>query len=109
MQADLLPGCNTINRIVNNNNDSGTGSLRAVIANVCAGSTITFDMSNVVSPINLTSGELLINKNLTINGPGANLLTVQRQGVVCGPVFCFGTPGFRIFEIAPTSTPRSRT
>ena len=42
VQADQLPGCNNINRIVNNNNDSGAGSLRAVIANVCAGSTITF-------------------------------------------------------------------
>ena len=42
VQADILPGCNNINRVVNNNNDSGTDSLRAVIANVCAGSTITF-------------------------------------------------------------------
>jgi len=78
VQADQLPGCNTINRIVNNNNDSGTDSLRAVIANVCAGSTITF-APNVTGAINLTSGELLLNKTLTINGPGANLLRVQRS------------------------------
>ena len=71
VQADQLPGCSNINRIVNNNNDSGTDSLRAVIANVCAGSTITF-APNVRGAINLTSGELLINKSLTINGPGAN-------------------------------------
>jgi hypothetical protein len=90
VQADLLPGCNTINRIVNNNSDSGTDSLRAVIANVCPGSTITFDMSpgKVVSPINLTSAELLISKGLTINGPGADKLTVQRSA-----------GNFRIFHI----------
>jgi hypothetical protein len=93
VQADLLPGCNNINRIVNNNNDSGTGSLRFVIANVCAGSTITF-APNVTGAINLTSGELLINKPLTINGPGANLLSVQRGA---------GAPNFRIFNIAPAS------
>jgi hypothetical protein len=91
VQADQLPGCNSINRIVNNNNDSGTDSLRDVIANVCAGSTITF-AANVRGAINLTSGELLIGKWLTINGPGANLLSVQRSAAP-------GTPNFRIFDI----------
>ncbi|HWN98285.1 MAG TPA: C25 family cysteine peptidase, partial [Blastocatellia bacterium] len=75
--------------VVNNNNDGGAGSLRAVIANACPGSTITF-ASSVVGTINLTSGELLIDKNLTINGPGANLLTVQRSAAA---------GNFRIFHI----------
>jgi CSLREA domain-containing protein len=92
VQADQLPGCNTINRIVNNDNDSGAGSLRAVIANVCAGTSITF-AANVSGAINLTSGELLIGKSLTISGPGANVLTVQRSAAP-------GTPAFRIFDIA---------
>ncbi len=91
VQADQLPGCSNINRIVNNNNDAGTDSLRAVIANVCGGSTITF-APNVTGTIDLTSGELVINKGLTILGPGANLLTVQRS-------FAGGTPDFRIFNI----------
>src|SRR4029077_2547140 len=47
--------------------------------------------------ITLSSAELLINKNLTINGPsanlGTNLLTVQRSTAS-------GTPLFRIFDIA---------
>ena len=90
VQADVLPGCSAINRVVSNNNDSGTGSLRGVIASVCAGSTITF-AQNVRGAINLTSGELMINKSLTITGPGANLLTVQRS--TAG-----GTPEFRIFQ-----------
>ena len=91
VQADILPGCSAINRVVNNNNDSGTGSLRDVIASVCAGSTITF-AQNVRGAINLTSGELMINKSLTISGPGANLLSVQRSTDS-------GTAEFRIFEI----------
>jgi hypothetical protein len=50
-------------------------------------------MSQVVSPIKLTSDELLVNKSLTIEGPGANLLTVMRSSIA-------GIPNFRIFEIA---------
>jgi hypothetical protein len=82
-------------QVVTNNNDSGAGSLRDVIANACIGSTITF-AANVTGAINLTSGELLIDRNLTINGPGAKILTVQRSTAP-------GTPAFRILDIAPAS------
>jgi uncharacterized repeat protein (TIGR01451 family) len=78
--------------VVTTNADSGAGSLRQVIIDACDGSTINFDMTQVVSPITLTSAELAINKNLTIQGPGANLLTVQRS--TAG-----GPPKFRIFNI----------
>jgi hypothetical protein len=94
VQPDQLDGCNTVNLVVNNNNDSGAGSLRAVISNACVGSTITF-APNVRGAITLSS-ELLIDKSLTINGPGANLLTVQRS--TAG-----GIPNFRIFNIASAS------
>ena len=67
-------------------------SLRGVIANVCAGSTITF-APNVTGAINLTSGELLLDKSVTINGPGANLLSVQRSAAA---------GNFRIFNITPS-------
>ena len=76
VQADQLPGCG--NTLVTTNSDSGPGSLRFMIANQCGGETITF-ASSVVSPINLASDELLINKAMTIRGPGANLMTVQRS------------------------------
>lgn len=76
VQPDQLVGCSDISLLVNNTGDGGAGSLRAVIANACAGSTITFAVGGT---INLTSGELLISKSLTINGPGANLLKVQRS------------------------------
>lgn len=94
VQTDQLPGCQNISSVVTNTNDSGAGSLRGVIANVCPGSTITF-APNVTGAITLTSSELVLNKNLTINGPGANLLSVQRSTVA-------GTPNFRIFHINGT-------
>ncbi|MEY2482408.1 MAG: hypothetical protein QOK24_936 [Verrucomicrobiota bacterium] len=81
------------NPVVTNNADSGSGSLRQAIADACTGGTVIFDDSQVVSPITLTTAELLINKNLTITGPGANVLTVKRSAAGM-------TPNFRIFEIA---------
>jgi hypothetical protein len=58
-----------------NGNDSGPGSLRQAILNASSGDTINFATS--VTTVTLTSGELVIDKNLTITGPGANRLTVQ--------------------------------
>jgi hypothetical protein len=90
VQADVLPGCATINRVVKNANDSGADSLRGVIASVCVGSTITFD-PNVTGKIGLTSGELLVNKSLTIVGPGSKVISIGRGQ---------GAPNFRIFNVA---------
>ncbi len=45
--------------------DAGAGSLRATIAAAPAGDTITF---SVAGTITLTSGELVVNKALTIDG-----------------------------------------
>ena len=68
-----------INLLVYNTNDSGAGSLRQCIDDNAAlggGSTIIF--SNVVTgTITLTNGELLITNNVTILGPGANVLAVD--------------------------------
>jgi hypothetical protein len=76
-------------RTVNNLNDAGADSLRQVISESAANDTINF---SIRGSITLTSGELLINKNLTISGPGANVLTVRRS--TAG-----GIPQFRIFDI----------
>lgn len=57
--------------------DSGAGSLRQAIADTCPGGTITFNPSLNGQTITLTSGELVIDRNLTITGPGANLLAVS--------------------------------
>ena len=77
------------NPIVTSNANSGVGSLRQAIIDACDGSTITFNMDQVVSPITLTTGELIVDKNLTITGPGANLLTVS--GNLASRVFNIGT------------------
>ncbi len=60
--------------IVSNLNDSGAGSLRQVITDALPGSTITF---SVTGTITLTSGQIGIGKNLTIDGPGAGSLTIS--------------------------------
>jgi hypothetical protein len=67
--------------------DSGAGSLRADIAAANSGDTIVFDPSLNGQTIKLTGGELLINKNLTIQGPGASQLTIS------------GNNTHRVFEI----------
>jgi hypothetical protein len=56
--------------------DSGPGSLRAAIAAASPGDTINFSLT-LPATITLTSGELLINKNLRISGPGASSLAIS--------------------------------
>src|SRR5439155_26175671 len=72
---------------VTNTNDSGPGSLRQALATANDGDTITFA---VTGAINLTSGELVINRNITISGPGANLLAISRAA---------NAAPFRIFHV----------
>lgn len=68
------------NPVVTNINDTGSGSLRQAVQTACTGGAIGFDSGGVFAQprtIVLTTGELLINKNLTITGTGANLLTIS--------------------------------
>ncbi len=67
-------------QVVTNNADSGSGSLRQAVIDACPGSTISF-AGGLASPIALTSGEIAINANLTITGPGASLLSVSGSGL----------------------------
>jgi ABC-type uncharacterized transport system ATPase component len=62
--------------MVLNNNDSGAGSLRQTILAAGSGDTVLF-ANTVTGTITLTSGGLAIAKNLTIQGPGANVLTIN--------------------------------
>ena len=61
---------------VTNTADSGAGSFRQAIADAQENDTINF-APDVRGTIALMSGELLISKALTIQGPGANLLTID--------------------------------
>ena len=72
-----------------NTNDSGPGSLRQALADANDGDTIKFA---VTGTIGLTSGELLVVKNITISGPGAENLAVN------------GNNQSRVFHIAPGQT-----
>jgi hypothetical protein len=74
---------------VTNTNDSGPGSLRQALTDASDGDTINFALSGIIS---LTSGELVIDKNITISGPGSNSLTVRplSQG------------SFRVFNVMPS-------
>ena len=61
---------------VTNGDDDGPGSLRQAIRDATPDSTIEFTFTGTIS---LTSNELLIDKNLTIAGPGSSLVTVSRD------------------------------
>jgi hypothetical protein len=95
-QLEALEGrCLPSTLTVTNNVDSGPGSLRADIAAAKSGDTIVFAAN--LGQISLTSGELVINKNLTIQGPehisGGDGFTVD--GVAGGS---------RVFEVDGTGT-----
>jgi len=77
---------------VTNGNDHGRGSLRQAIHDASPGDTINFAPS--VASVNLTTDELVIDKNLTITGPHDNRLTVQRSTQ---------SLAFRIFHITSST------
>ena len=91
----------TISGTVTNGNDSGAGSLRQAIADACPDGTI--DFAPAVSTVTLTSDQLSIPRNLSIDG-GASGVTVQRSSAG-------GTPQFRIFDVPAgvTATLRALT
>jgi hypothetical protein len=72
-----LPSLRGATIIVTTINDNGTGSLRQALADAVDGDTINFNSSLNGQRITLTSGELLVNKSVTISGPGATMLTVD--------------------------------
>ncbi|MCP4544082.1 MAG: CSLREA domain-containing protein [Chloroflexi bacterium] len=84
---DLTNSCDVT---VVNTDDSGAGSLRQAISDACAGGQIDFSLT-LPATITLTSGELSIDKNLAIQGPGRDLLTVS--GNDASRVFNIGASG----------------
>ena len=82
--------------VVNSLADPGNGTcdgtectLREAIAYASSGATITFDVTGTIT---LAGGQLLIQKDLTINGPGATSLTVD------------GNSASRVITVAPGYT-----
>ena len=62
---------------VTNSNDSGPGSLRSAIGSAAAGDIIQFASSLANQTITLTSGQLVIDKSLTIDAVSATNLTIS--------------------------------
>jgi hypothetical protein len=75
--------------VVTNTNDSGPGSLRDALASANNGDEITFAITGTIT---LTSGELLVDRSITILGPGAENLAVD------------GDANSRVFHIGPDAT-----
>ncbi len=92
-EADIDQIALTVDPIeVANSNDAGEGSLRDIIDCAGSGATITFSADMSGTTILLTSGEIVINKNLTLAGPGALLLSLS------------GNNASRLFHVLPGNT-----
>jgi hypothetical protein len=79
---------------VTNTNDSGPGSLRQALADANDGDTINFDPALNGQVIGLTTAELTIDKDITISGPGPDMLAVSRAS----------NTQFRIFHVMASRT-----
>ena len=77
--------------LVTNVADNGPGSLRYAVSNAAPGNTIRFALRRLPATILLRS-TLVIDKDLTILGPGPRKLFVART-------FCAGSPSFRVFRV----------
>ena len=75
-----------------NTHDSGDGSLRADIAAANSGDVIRFDRSLAGQTIRLTSGQLVVNKSLDIEGLGAAKLSIS------------GNNSSRVFDVSNAAT-----
>ena len=82
--------CTLPNGTVTDAGDSGAGTLRDMLENVCSGGVI--DFAPAVNTITLTSGTLNVGKNFTIAGPGAAKLTID------------GNSAARIFQVNNTTS-----
>jgi hypothetical protein len=75
--------------MVTNTNDNGPGSLRQALADANDNATIDFAVTGTIA---LTTGELLVDRSITISGPGAENLAVNGNGKST------------VFHIAPCET-----
>ncbi|HVA51251.1 MAG TPA: FG-GAP-like repeat-containing protein, partial [Pirellulales bacterium] len=79
-----------VDMVTSNLDDGGAGTLRSVIAAAASGDTIQFDSG--ITQIDLTQGQIEINKDLTIQGLGASSLTIDQTT----------SGGARVFQIEAT-------
>jgi hypothetical protein len=101
------PASDIVAEPVTNTNDSGDGSLRQAIldANVAGGDEITF--SNVTGTITLLSPLPALAANITITGPGRDVLTVSGgNSLTSGATYptVIGSNNFSLFTIYAGTT-----
>jgi hypothetical protein len=86
--------------------DSGAGSLRAEIAAAHSGDTIVFSPKMDGKTITLTTGELDLTRDLTIQGPGAGQLTISGNSANWYSDYSAirNTYASRVFEVAQNAT-----
>jgi hypothetical protein len=77
-----------IDTVTSNLDNGSAGTLRSVIAAAASGDTIEFKAG--LAQIDLTQGQIEIDRNLIIFGPGANSLTIDQT-----------TPGASLLQIGP--------
>jgi hypothetical protein len=75
--AGLFASPTTI--IVTNTNDNGAGSLRQALVDANDGDTI--DATGISGVITLTTGQLLVDKSVTINGAGVDVLAIDGNAI----------------------------
>lgn len=81
------PAAHAAGLTVTNLNDAGPGSLRQAILDAAPGDTISF-ASQITGTLTLQSGQLVIDKDLTIVGPGVDWLSLS------------GASGSRVITVA---------
>jgi hypothetical protein len=89
---DQVQTITVVPKEVMNNSDSGPGSLREVIACAPDGTVITFSPTMNGQDIVLTSGEIVVNKNIRLSGVGLFDLDIT------------GNNASRIFTLQPNKT-----
>jgi hypothetical protein len=87
VSAASVPQADAATNFVYNTSDTGAGSLRQVIQDSAPSDTIIFS-NGVTGTITLASGELVLDKSLSILGPGAKFLALS------------GNTSDRVFQVA---------
>src|SRR3954471_12624088 len=89
----------TVNTLTDGNiaND-GLTTLREAVAVAATNDTINFSVTGTINLTSVGSGHINVNKSLTIQGPGANLLTIKAFDP--DPTGINNGNGFRVFNVS---------